>query len=73
MRLTSLLLDPTLVVEVSVCSTKDPGRNWKVQFSSVQSLSRVQLFSDPMNRSTPGLSVHHQLLGVYSNSCPSSW
>ena len=29
-------------------------------FSSVQSLSRVWL-SDPMNRSTPGLPVHHQL------------
>ena len=32
-----------------------------VQFSSVQSLSRVRL-CDPMNRSTPGLSVHRQLL-----------
>ena len=31
-----------------------------VQFSSVQSLSRVQL-CDSMNRSTPGLPVHHQL------------
>ena len=31
-----------------------------VQFSSVQSLSRVWL-CDPMNRSTPGLHVHHQL------------
>ena len=31
------------------------------QFSSVQSLSRVQLFATPMNRSTPGLPVHHQL------------
>ena len=31
-----------------------------VQFSSVQSLSRVRL-CDPMNRSTSGLSVHHQL------------
>ena len=31
------------------------------QFSSVQSLSRVQLFVTPMNRSTPGLPVHHQL------------
>ena len=31
-----------------------------VQFSSVQSLSRVQL-CDPVNRSTPGLPVHHQL------------
>ena len=31
-----------------------------VQFSSVQSLSRVRL-CNPMNRSTPGLPVHHQL------------
>ena len=30
-------------------------------FSSVQSLSPVRLFADPMNRSTPGLPVHHQL------------
>ena len=30
------------------------------QFSSVQPLSRVQL-CDPMNCSTPGLPVHHQL------------
>ena len=28
--------------------------------SSIQSLSRVQL-CNPMNRSTPGLPVHHQL------------
>ena len=33
----------------------------RIQFSSVQSLSRVQL-CDPMNCSTPGLPVHHQLL-----------
>ena len=32
-----------------------------LQFSSVQSLSRVWTPCDPMNRSTPGLSVHHQL------------
>ena len=32
-----------------------------IQFSSVQSLSHVQL-SDSMNCSTPGLPVHHQLL-----------
>ena len=31
-----------------------------LQFSSVQSLSRVRL-CNPMNRSTPGLTVHHQL------------
>ena len=30
------------------------------QFSSVQLLSRVRL-CDPMNHSTPGLPVHHQL------------
>ena len=32
-----------------------------LQFSSVQSLSRVRL-CDPMNRSMPGLPVHHKLL-----------
>ena len=32
----------------------------KLQFSSVQSLSHVQL-CDSMNRSTPGLPVHYQL------------
>ena len=32
-----------------------------VQFNSVQSISCVRL-CDPMNRSTPGLPVHHQLL-----------
>ena len=31
-------------------------------FSSVQSLSRVLTLCDPMNRSMPGLPVHHQLL-----------
>ena len=34
---------------------------FRFQFSSVQLLSRVQLW-DPMNHSTPGFSVHHQLL-----------
>ena len=32
----------------------------KIQFSPVQSLSRVRLW-DPMNRSAPGLPVHHHL------------
>ena len=38
-------------------------KRWKYQttFSSVQSLSCVRL-CNPMNRSTPGLPVHHQLL-----------
>ena len=30
-------------------------------FSSLQLLSRVQLFATPMNHSMPGLPVHHQL------------
>ena len=33
-----------------------------VQFSSFQLLSHVPTLFDPMNRSTPGLPVHHQLL-----------
>ena len=32
-----------------------------IQFSSVQSVSHVQLFADPMNSSTLGVPVHHQL------------
>ena len=32
-----------------------------VQFSSVQSFSRVQLFETPMDCSMPGFPVHHQL------------
>ena len=40
------------VAAVTICSD--------FQFSSVQSLNRVQL-CDPMNHSTPGLPVHHQL------------
>ena len=33
----------------------------QVQFSSFQSLSCVQLFVTPWNRSMPGLPVYHQL------------
>ena len=32
-----------------------------IQFRSVQSLSRVQLFVTPVDCSTPGFPVHHQL------------
>ena len=42
-------------------------------FSSVQfNHSVMPTLCDPMDCSTPGLPVHHQLLRVYSNSCPSS-
>ena len=64
-----ILLSPPLSTWPSFCSSRKPlaiSFTW-YQFSSVQSLSRVGLFAtptlcDPMNRSTPGLSVHHQLL-----------
>ena len=41
-------------------ATRETPMRHSVQFSSVQSLSHVWL-CDPMNRSTPGLPVHHQL------------
>ena len=43
---------------------------WSVQFSSVAQFCLT--LCDPLNYSTPGLPVHHQLR-VYSNSCPFSW
>ena len=39
----------------------DSARYWYFSYSSVQSLSPVRL-CDPMDHSTPGLPVHHQLL-----------
>ena len=44
-------------------------------FSSVQSLGQsCPTLCNPMDCSTPGFPVHHQLGGVYSNSCPlSQW
>ena len=41
-----------------------------VQFSSVT--QSCLTLCNHMNRSTPGLPVHHQLPEFYSNSCPSS-
>ena len=38
-----------------------PGGASGKEFSSVQSLSHIWLFCDPMDCSTPGLPVHHQL------------
>ena len=43
-----------------------------IQFSSVQSLSRVWL-CDPMNHSTPGLPVHHQLPELIQTRPSSRW
>ena len=42
---------------------------------SVQFISVTQLYltlCNPMNRSMPGLSVHHKLLEFYSTPCPLS-
>ena len=52
-----------------LCTMVDQENSWRSAtylltlngFSSVQSLSRVPTLCDPMNRSTPGLPVHHQL------------
>ena len=55
-----------------VVTSQWPGRGRKrsgahkaqlpgLQFSSVQSLKSCLTLCDPMNRSTPGLPVHHQL------------
>ena len=46
--------------KVSLSLFKETIRPFPKWFSSVQFLSRVQL-CDPMNCSTPGLPVHHQL------------
>ena len=47
-------------IKILINKNTHQQRHMYVIFSSVQSLSRVQL-CDPMNRSTPGLPVHHQL------------
>ena len=51
------------ILACKIPRTGEPGGPWfssytTTTFSSVQSLSRVRL-CDPMNRSTPGLPVHH--------------
>ena len=54
----------SLALQADSLPTKPSGKSSAalstVQFSSVQPLSRVRL-CDPMNRSMPGLPVHHQL------------
>ena len=48
------------------------GDATSVQFSSVAQL--YPILCDLMNRSMPGMPVHHQLPRVYTNSCPlSQW
>ena len=50
-------------IKISLCyfrCSKSHSPNLRLQFSSVQLLNHVRL-CDPMNRSTLGLPVHHQL------------
>ena len=59
--------------QLSCSRRKQRSYKWAHQFSLVQSVAQSCLtLCNPMNHSMPGLPVHHQLLGVYSNSCPSS-
>ena len=51
---------PLSTIPVSFSSKNPNNLSKPVSVSSVQSLSRVRL-CDPMNRSMPGLPVHHQL------------
>ena len=65
-----LVLHSTSAVSQTL-NTSTPTTLFKfgVQFSSVA--QSCLTFCDPMNRSTTGLLVHHQLLSwVYPNSCP---
>jgi len=58
------ILDITLLeceMSAIVCSLSTLWHCLSLGFRSVQSLSRVRP-CNPMNRSTPGLPVHHQLL-----------
>ena len=45
----------------SVCAVADAVTHTEVLQLLVQLLSHVRLFATPVNRSTPGLPVHHQL------------
>ena len=55
------------------CSKRLDRTEWlTLRFSSVQSLSHVRL-CDPMDCSTPGLPVHHQLLELAQTRPLSRW
>ena len=55
-----LFIIQTLMVQLREVINLQCTNILKGSLSSVQLLSRVQLFCDPMNRSMPGLPVHHQ-------------
>ena len=56
-------------MQVTMLGLHGPSRSCpSVHFSSVA--QSCPTLCDPMDCSTPGLLIHHQLLAVYSNSCP---
>ena len=65
-HLTSVFLARSLVTAAILCAHTGC-------FSAVQSLSRVRLFETPMNHSTPGLPVHHQLPELAQTRPSSHW
>ena len=58
----SMVWDSGMKEQDSIIVYHDTHKDKQFQFSSVQSLSCVQLFAIPWTVSTPGLLVHHQLL-----------
>ena len=60
-KLNSVLLADSVLRKSTKVTSLTPTQSQQVQFSSVQLLSHVGLW-DPMNRSMPGLLVHHRLL-----------
>ena len=52
---------------------EDVGQIYSGMFSSVQSVSRVQLFTTPWTAAHQAALSWSPSSGVYSNSCPSSW
>ena len=60
------------ILKTTLLGLHGPSRSCpSVHFSSVA--QSCPTLCDPMDCSTPDLLIHHQLLAVYSNSCPLGW
>ena len=64
-------LTPSFHIQKGLLKPQSWNYAGSVQFSSFAQLCST--LCDPMECSTPGLPVHHQLLEFYSNSCPLHW
>ena len=56
----SSFIHPVTVKNLPICQPLCPGQ--RIQFSSVAQSCLCLTLCNPMNRSTPGLPVHHQIL-----------